>query len=199
MEDLNKQEEPSFNIGYASSEANETLTDEIKRTKASDRTRSKNLTNHHRNFDSMASLEEQASKIYASHKHKVQLEYEKDLEAGFDILDVESVKTFSKEKVKYTPTGNTVLVKELPEQDKIGNLIVPDGASIEKKGIIIVAGLYAQVYQPGDVIAIKPSERGGIQAIKRVIEGVTFYEIDAHVISGIYEFIEVIKKRNAEL
>lgn len=168
----------------------------IAKIKASDRTRSKNLTEHHRDFRSKDDMEESAKRLYAQAEDKIKKEYESDVAQGFDIKNPNSVNTFS---VKYTPIGNTVLVKVLHDELKEGSLYLINENTKGKRAVVITPGLLATTLKKGDVVALKPTQDGQLMGMEHKFAGVIFHEIDYHAISGVMEFENVMQDRLKEM
>jgi len=117
---------------------------------------------------------------------------DKERELGFDIKDAKSIKNF---KVGYTPFGTLLLVKIIYEEQKIGNILVPDNTALGRKAIVIVPGSYVTDLKKGDVVQLRPTSRGqygGIDHnalpphVERVFNGIKFHEITMESILGVY-------------
>lgn len=175
--------------------------DTIKAIKASDRTRSKNLTAHHRDYSNISKtdMEKQGEKLYAGHFNKVKQEQEKDKSNGFDVTDPENIKHF---RINYTPLGNTVLVKRIHEEeetdkDKTENkIILPAGLDqSDRKYIVMVPGILVSILQRGDIVTLKGSHDGKISSVERKFNNVKFDEIDYYAIAGVFKSQDEIKTR----
>lgn len=169
---------------------------DVKRIKASDRTRShlNNDATKNRTFNNMTDLEKNAEKIYAAHNNKVQKELEEDVANGFDISSPESVIAF---QINYTPIGNVVLVKEIHDEETTEKkIILPSGLdSKDKKYVVMVPGLLVSILKRGDVITLKPTPSGKLDAVDRKFNGVKFYELDYYAIAGVYQSESIMQDR----
>lgn len=145
-------------------------------------------------FDSMEDLEKQASAIYAKAADTNKEEYDKDKEKGLDINDINSVLAFEPD---YTPLGDTVLVKYIKEDHKIGTLILPDSYNADKKAVVIVPGLLVSTIFKGDIIVLKGSDRNNPYppSFKRKIKDIEFEEIPSMAISGVFKSREAVIDR----
>jgi len=177
----------------------------VKSIKASQRTRSHLIApgNNQRQFENMEQLEESAKQIYAHAIDKFREEYIKEKEQGFDFNDPESVNNFD---INYTPLGNTVLVKFIREEQKIGSIFVLDGTNSARKALVMVPGLYVDSLKRGDVVSIKS---GRDQSTGRIIDafpdspirifnGISFNEIPFEYIGGVFIGREEIMNRLKE-
>lgn len=172
--------------------ANKEAVQGIQSIKASDRTRSKNL-NSDRNFVSQTDMELQAEKLYAGHANKLKKEQEEDVVNGLDINDIESIKNFN---ICYTPLGNSVVIKQLHEEEQIGKIIIPAGLDItDRKYIVMVPGLLVNMLNRGDIITMKGTPSGKLDVIDRKFNGVKFIEVDFYAIAGIYKSEQDMQKR----
>lgn len=123
---------------------------------------------------------------------KFQKDVEEDKEKGFDINDIESIKAFAK-AVEYTPLFNTVVVKQIREEQKVGSLILPDSSATGKKAVVIIPGMYVSQLQAGDIVTLQGD--GRIQYFNRVFKGVSFWELNVDSIGGVFKSREVIMQR----
>lgn len=165
--------------------------DSIESIKASNRTRS-HLLNDTKRFESMSELEKSAENIHGKEIVLQDAIHIKDKENGFDINDIDSVTNFD---AGYTPLGNSLLIKVIKEEQKIGSVLVPDSSNLSKKAVVVVPGLLVTSLKAGDIVSIKPAERGSIQTIDRILKGVKFDEIDYHAIAGIFKSSKEMKER----
>lgn len=169
---------------------------EIKFTdvRASDVKRTKEATNLTR-FSSEQEMIDSAEDKYATRNREMM---EADKAKGFDINDMKSIEDFN---IGYTPLGNSVLVKVINEEHKIGTIIIPDNSNLNLKVVICVAGLFVNSLLPGDVVTIKPIQGASNPMpphIDRIFKGVTFKEIDYSVVAGVFKTRKEIMARIAE-
>jgi hypothetical protein len=147
-------------------------------------------------FKNMEDLESMASNIYAKAIDGIEEEYIKDKEAGLDINDYNSIMEF---EVGYTPVGDTLLVKFIKEEQKMGSIILLDNKTNEKdkKAIVIAPGLYVTSLCKGDVIIMKASSHTNPfpPSYKRIIKGITFEEIPFEGVSGVFHDRDFIMQR----
>lgn len=177
----------------------------VKSIKASERTRAHLIApgNNQRQFETMEQLEESAKQIYAHAIDKFKQEYEKEKELGFDFNDPESVNKF---QINYTPLGNTVLVKFIREEQKIGSIFVLDGTNSAKKALVMVPGLYVDSLKRGDIISIKSGRDSAGRIVDtfpdspiRIFNGVSFSEIPLEYVAGVFISREEIMNRLKEI
>lgn len=180
-----------------SSESNQFESGEIKAIKASERTRSHlnspGATN--RTFGTMEEMVSSANSIYTNVNVE---EHEKDKKNGFDINDIESIKAF---RAGYTPVGNSVLIKVIKEEQKIGNIIIPPGSGDSIKAVVVVPGLYVNNLKVGDIITFKLAQGGKVQLppmVDNTIKGIKFKEVSYEAILGVFIERETIIDRIAE-
>ncbi len=150
-------------------------------------------------FKDMDDLEKMASNIYATAVDDISKEYEADKKAGLDINDLESIKNY---KLGYTPIGETLIVKYIKEEQKVGSLILPDSTSDSKKAIIITPGLYISTLFKGDIVILKGQSKANPYPYeaKRTFNGITFNEIPVEAVAGVFhereDIIQKIKDAN---
>lgn len=127
-------------------------------------------------------------------------EVEADKLKGFDINSLESIQNF---KVEYTPVGNSLLVKYVLEELKIGSIWLPDKSNTNLKAIVVVPGIYVNNLLLGDVITLKPDRdtRNPVPlSVPRIFNGVEFQEISYESVAGVFktrkEVIDRIAKEN---
>lgn len=137
---------------------------------------------------------------FEKEKLKRKEEVEADKLKGFDIDSLESIQNF---EITYTPVGNSLLVKYVLEELKIGSIWLPDKSNTNLKAIVVVPGIYVNNLLLGDVITIKGSmdPRNPIPpGVDRVFRGVTFTEISYEAVAGVFktrkEVIERIAREN---
>lgn len=159
----------------------------IKSIKESDRKRTKEVT--HRKFNS---IEDMADNIYAKSQDAIEKEVETDKEKGFDINDINSILNF---KVGYTPVGNTVLIKTIKGEEKVGNIIIPDNSTRGTKAVVIVPGMLVTMLRKGDIILYKATLEGSVASVERIFNGVKFHEIDYYAIAGVMKDIDEMNER----
>lgn len=176
----------------------------VESIKASQRTRShlNNAGTIGRTFGSMDELLEKAEEIYGSAGKAMVKEHEKDKENGFDINDVESIKNFN---IDYTPLGNSVVVKFIREDLKLGEIIVPDTSNHGRKAVIMVAGLYVDTLKRGDIVRLRPMapQRPGAKinqdelppSVDIIFNNVKFSEISYEAVAGVFLSREVVNGR----
>lgn len=112
-------------------------------------------------------------------------EAELDKTKGFDIESIESIRAFD---VGYTPMGNTVLIKIIREEHKIGLIIIPDGTALGVKAVVVVPGLYVNNLLLGDIVMLKgesPSKPIPPH-IDRKFKDVNFWEVPFEAIAGAF-------------
>lgn len=127
-------------------------------------------------------------------------EVEADKLKGFDINSLESIEAF---KIDYTPVGNSLLVKFVLEELKIGSIWLPDKSNMNLKAIVVVPGIYVNNLLLGDVITLKPdrdSKNPVPLSVPRIFKGVEFQEISYESVAGVFktrkEVIDRIVKEN---
>lgn len=139
---------------------------------------------------------------FEKEKLKRKEEVEADKLKGFDIDNFESIKNF---EIAYTPVGNTVLVKYVLEELKIGSIWLPDKSNTNLKAIVVVPGIYVNNLLLGDVITIRGSTTSNPYppSMERIFRGVTFQEISYEAVAGVFktrnEIIERIANENKKL
>jgi hypothetical protein len=149
-----------------------------------------------RTFNSPEDMVASAESIYAVKNTE---EVAKDKEHGLDINDIESIKAF---KTGYSPAGNSVLVKFIKEEEKVGKIILTDHSNPNKKAVVITAGLYVNNFRPGDIVLLKGQDvRNPLPPFAdRVFKSITFKEISVDAIAGIFldkkEWLDRIVKDN---
>lgn len=137
---------------------------------------------------------------FEKEKLKRKEEVEADKLKGFDIDSLESIQNF---EIAYTPVGNSLLVKYVLEELKIGSIWLPDKSNTNLKAIVVVPGIYVNNLLLGDVITIKGSmdPRNPVPpGVDRVFRGVTFTEISYEAVAGVFktrkEVIDRIAREN---
>lgn len=135
-----------------------------------------------RTFSSPEDMVASAESIYAVKNTE---EVAKDKALGLDIDDIESIKAF---KTGYSPAGNTVLVKFIKEEEKVGDIILLDRSNPNKKAVVITTGLYVNNFRPGDVVLLKGQDaRNPLPpSADRIFKGITFKEISVEAIAGLF-------------
>lgn len=139
---------------------------------------------------------------FEKEKLKRKEEVEADRLKGFDIDSLESIRNF---EIAYTPVGNTVLVKYVLEELKIGSVWIPDKSNTNLKAIVVVPGIYVNNLLLGDVVTIRGSTTSNPYppSMERIFRGVTFQEISYEAVAGVFktrnEIIERIANESKKL
>lgn len=161
--------------------------------KASERSRShlNSAATINRTFDTMKDLEKSAENIITRHLTAIEKEKEKDKNNGFDIDDINSVRSFD---LNYTPLSNKVILKLIKKEKKIGELDIIDRSNtiIQSEYYVITSSLMNDSIEKGDIVLL---DGGNVTALKRIFKGVEFYEVDFYSIAGVYQPYEIIYKR----
>lgn len=166
--------------------------------KASNRTRShlNSPGSIQREFKTKDQMEESANKLVEKHVAELTAESVKDKQNGFDINDIMSIMNF---ETGYTPIGSTLIVKEIKEEHKIGDLLILDKSATMQKAVVITPGLQVTLLKKGDIVAFKAMKKEEAPlATNRVFNKVKFLEIDYIIVGGVFESLEVMQQRLAE-
>jgi len=131
--------------------------------------------------------------LYAKHQNKQKQEAELDKEKGFDVYDPNSVARFD---IGYTPTGNTVIVKEIYEEKSVGGVLLPDTMTDLKVAVVVVPGLYVSALKPGDKVMFKKDPNGkNPDFVPRIFKDIRFSEVDWYAIAGVFQSREIMLQR----
>lgn len=125
-------------------------------------------------------------------------EIQEDKENGLDISDIESIRGFD---LGYVPLGNSVLLKEIRQDQEIRGIVIPDMSNEVSKAVVIETGTLIEGLRKGDVVTIKPSTSGDrIPSIERTIKGIKFKEYSYLALAGVFVpkvvYMERIKEEN---
>lgn len=117
-----------------------------------------------------------------------------DKEKGFDINSLESIIKFAN-ALEYTPMYNTVLIKAIKQEEKIGNIIIPDMSNKGHKGVVIVPGMFVTMLKAGDIVNLQSRQSQTLRYFNRIFKEINFWEVDADDICGVFQFRSTIQKR----
>jgi len=148
-----------------------------------------------RKFESPEQMTQSAEDSY---KTNAKTNKERDKDKGLDVDDPESIQKF---QIKYTPIGNTLIIKVLEpiQQAVIAGMDLVDYSNSAKRFLVMVPGLLVTTLKKGDIVSAAGRsdnrDDGKIEIMDRIFGGIRFGEIRYNDIAGVFEDTEIIKKR----